>query len=90
MENFLSADDISDKLRIKKMTLNRMVKEGKFPSPYGFGDLSLWTSEDFDAWKIFFTKSSLPLPKLDENRLLEIKECAEKACQKVVRKGKKL
>lgn len=77
----MDAAQVSERLRVAKRTLTRMTKDGRFPTPHGKGKMLRWLDQEVDAYMIFFTKSTQPIPVLDEARLAEIKTCADKAAK---------
>lgn len=43
--------DVSDKLKISKTQIYRLIKQGHFPAPYKLSErVSVWNEAEIDAW----------------------------------------
>lgn len=78
---FIDSNQVSERLGIAKRTLSRMMQDGRFPTTHGKGRLMRWLDEEVDAYMIFYSKKSKPIPKLSKERLVEIEQCARRAAK---------
>ncbi len=53
MEHFLSVNEVVDLLGVAKVTLNKMIREGRFPKADfggGQGSLRRWKQSTYNKW----------------------------------------
>lgn len=75
----IGSNQICEQLGVAQRTLSRMVKEGKFPQSYRFGKKNIWLQADLEAYLIYRFNLNGSVPNIKEERLVEIRNCAQKA-----------
>lgn len=82
MKLYYSTAEIRNMFSFSKSTLEREVKKGGFPKPYGKRKL-IWNKDEIEAFNIFLTKNDAkPLPLIGKGKLEEIKSCADNSILK--------